>query len=155
MKRILLFALMLTAACAHQTPIALDQHATDYVKLNLALGIHDADWVDAYYGPPEWREQAKTENKPVAAIHAEAALLRETIQRTPVPADRMLALRRNYLIEQLGALVTKAEMLQGKKFPFEEEARLLYGVTPARRNDAFFAEATATLEKELPGDAPL
>ena len=155
MKRILLVALMLTAACAHQTPIALDQHATDYVKLNLALGVHDADWVDAYYGPAEWREQAKTENKPIAAIHAEAALLRETIQRTPVPADRMLGLRRNYLIEQLGALVTKAEMLQGKKFPFEEEARLLYGVTPARRNDAFFAEATATLEKELPGSAPL
>lgn len=155
MKRILLLVVVLTAACAHRTPVALDQHAGDYVRLNLALGQHDADWVDAYYGPPEWREQAKTENKPVAAIHAEASALRETIRRTPVPAERMLALRRNYLIEQLGALVTKAEMLQGKKFSFEEEARLLYGVTPERRPDSYFAEAVASLEKELPGSGPL
>ncbi|HYC91043.1 MAG TPA: hypothetical protein VEO54_17630 [Thermoanaerobaculia bacterium] len=155
MKRILLLVVVLTAACAHQAPISLDQHANDYVKLNLALGQHDADWVDAYYGPPEWREQAKTENKTVAAIHAEATALRETIQRTPVPADRLLALRRSYLIEQLGALVTKAEMLQGKKFPFEEEARLLYGVTPERRPDSYFADAVASLEKELPGSGPL
>jgi hypothetical protein len=155
MNRSLMLAALLTAACAHQTPVALDQHATDYVKLNLALGQHDADWVDAYYGPPEWREQAKSDNKPVAAIHAQAAALRETIQRTPVPRDRMLALRRNYLIEQLGALVTKAEMLQGKKLPFEEEARLLYGATPERRSDQFFADAVSQLEKELPGSGPL
>ena len=155
MKRILLLAALLTAACAHQAPIALDQHATEYVKLNLALGQHDADWVDAYYGPPEWREQAKSDNKPLATIHAQGSALRETIRRTPVPRDRMLALRRNYLIEQLGALVTRTEMLQGKKFPFEEEARLLYGVTPERRSDAFFAEAVQSLEKELPGTAPL
>jgi hypothetical protein len=155
MKRVLLVVLLLTAACAHQTPVPLDQHAAQYVKLNLALGQHDADWVDAYYGPPEWREQAKSENKPVAAIHAEASALRETIQRTPAAAGRMLALRRNYLVEQLGALITKAEMLQGKKFPFEEEARRLYGVTPERRPDTFFSEAVTTLEKELPGSGPL
>jgi hypothetical protein len=155
MKRILLLVLLLTAACAHRTPITLDQYAGDYVRLNLALGQHDADWVDAYYGPPEWREQAKRENRSIAGIHAEASALREAIQRTPVPAERMLALRRNYLIEQLGALVTKAEMLQGKKFSFEEEARLLYGVAPERRPDSYFAEAVATLEKELPGSGPL
>jgi hypothetical protein len=155
MKRILFVVVLLAAACAHQTPTTLDQHATDYVKLNLALGQHDADWVDAYYGPPEWREQAKSENRPLPAIHAQATTLRETILRTPVPSDRMPALRRNYLIEQLGALVTKAEMLQGKKFSFEEEARLLYGVTPERRSDALFSDAVTTLEQELPGPEPL
>src|SRR6266516_848510 len=33
--------------------------AERYVKLVLALGEHDTDYVDAYYGPPEWREAAK------------------------------------------------------------------------------------------------
>ena len=33
--------------------------AERYVKLVLAMGEHDADYVDAYYGPPEWREAAK------------------------------------------------------------------------------------------------
>ncbi len=147
---------ILTAACATQAPPpSLDAPAANYVKLALALGEHDTDWVDAYYGPPEWREAVKAEKKSVAEIHAAASALRDEVQRVPVPRDHMLALRRNYLIEQLGALITKAEMLEGKKFMFEEEARRLYGVTPPRHDDAFFANAIAALEKELPGDGPL
>lgn len=156
MKRITTIVfLFLTAACAHQPVPSLDAPAEQYVKLALALGEHDTDWVDAYYGPPEWRETVKAQRKSLADIHAEAAALRETLQRVPVPQDRLLALRRNYLIEQLGATITKAEMLQGKKFTFEEEARLLYGVTPPRHDDAFFADAIAGLEKELPGSGSL
>ena len=147
--------LLLLAACAHHPPVSLDPLAESYVKLNLALGEHDADWVDAYYGPPEWRETAKSEKTSLADIHAEATTLRESVRSTPESRDRMLALRRNYLIEQLGALITKAEMLQGKKFGFEEEARLLYGVTPARRADKFFADALTDLERELPGPGTL
>jgi hypothetical protein len=155
MKKLVLLALFLTA-CAHQLPApSMDAHATNYVHLALALGEHDADWVDAYYGPPEWREQAKSEKKSLDAIHAEATALRATVQNVPVPRERILALRRNYLLEQLEALITRTEMLQGKKFTFEEEAQRLYGATPIRRDDAFFANALAQLEKELPGDAPL
>ena len=151
------FALVLFAACAHQqqAPASLDAHAETYVKLALALGEHDADWVDAYYGPPEWREAVKAEKKSIADIHAQASTLRAAIQRVPLPSDRMLALRRNYLIEQLGAVITKAEMLEGKKFPFDEEARRLYGVVPPRHDDAFFLNAIASLEQELPGQGPL
>jgi hypothetical protein len=133
MKRLSAIALLfLTAACAHQHQPApsFDDHAAKYVRLALALGEHDADYVDAYYGPPEWREAVKAEKKSLAAIHAEATALREAVRSVPVPRDRMLALRRNYLNEQLGALITKTEMLQGKTFPFSEEARRLYGVTP-------------------------
>lgn len=146
---------ILTASCAHQPSSTLDAPATSYVKLALALGEHDADWVDAYYGPPEWREAVKAEKKSIASIHAEAVALRDAVQGVPVPRDRMHALRHNYLLEQLGALATKAEMLQGTKLPFDEEARRLYGVTPPRHDDAFFANAIAALEKELPGAAPL
>lgn len=157
MKRLIAIVfLFLTAACAHQPAApSLDEHATKYVKLALALGEHDADWVDAYYGPPEWRVAVKAEKKSLAEIHAEATALREAVQSVPVPRDRMLALRRNYLAEQLGAVITKTEMLQGKTFPFSEEARRLYGVTPPRHDDEFFAKAIASLEKELPGDGPL
>ena len=156
MKRIAAFVFFfLTVSCAHLPPPSLDAPAEQYVKLALALGEYDADWVDAYYGPPDWREAVKAEKKSLAAIHDEAAALRASLERTAAPQDRLLALRRNYLIEQLGATVTKAEMLQGKKFTFDEEARLLYGVTPPRHDDAFFAEAIAGLEKELPGEGTL
>ena len=35
------------------------------MKLVLAMGQHDSDYVDAYYGPPEWKKQEK---KPLDAI---------------------------------------------------------------------------------------
>ena len=36
-----------------------DAAAESYVRLVLALGQHDAAFVDAYYGPPEWRTAAE------------------------------------------------------------------------------------------------
>ena len=33
--------------------------AERYVRLVLALGQHDPDYVDAYYGPAEWRTEAR------------------------------------------------------------------------------------------------
>jgi len=158
--RKLIFAatlLLLLQACASSRPARtpLDEHAEDYVRLALALGEHDSDWVDAYYGPPEWREAVKSEKKSLSAIEEAAVLLYATVEQTPVPADRMLALRRNYLLEQLRAVTTKSRLLQGQKLSFDEESELLYGVAAPAREDAFFEEALQALEKELPGPGPL
>ena len=37
----------------------------------LALGQHDPDYVDAFYGPAEWTMQAEKEKKSLNAIGAE------------------------------------------------------------------------------------
>ena len=49
---------------------ALAPIAEAYVKLVLAVGEHDGDYVDAYYGPEEWRESA-SEPVPLAQIRQE------------------------------------------------------------------------------------
>ena len=36
----------------------LETVAESFVKLALALGLHDQDYVDAYFGPAEWRPRA-------------------------------------------------------------------------------------------------
>ena len=46
--------------CASATSSTMDTIAEQYVKLVLALGQHDADYVDAYYGPPEWKKAAES-----------------------------------------------------------------------------------------------
>ena len=46
-------ALQLGKAQDPMTPLA-----ERYVKLVLALGQHDAGYVDAYYGPQGWKDQA-------------------------------------------------------------------------------------------------
>ena len=49
--------------------------AERYVKLVLAVGQHDADYVDAYYGPAEWKADAERQKTPLAEIDADAERL--------------------------------------------------------------------------------
>ena len=50
----------------------MDAIAERYVKLVLAVGQHDADYVDAYYGPAEWKTEAERRKTPLADIDAAA-----------------------------------------------------------------------------------
>ena len=56
-------------------PDPLNPVAERYAHLVLALGQHDPDYVDAFYGPAEWKTQAEKEKKSLDAIGAEAAKL--------------------------------------------------------------------------------
>ncbi|MFZ1976510.1 MAG: hypothetical protein WAV76_01025 [Bacteroidota bacterium] len=49
-------------------PISFDDTAERYVKLVLALGLHDADTVDAYFGPSEWLEEEKARGRKLDQI---------------------------------------------------------------------------------------
>ena len=57
----------------------MNEAAERYVRLVLALGEHDPDYVDAYYGPSRWRDEVKAAQKPLEEIHAEAVALRESM----------------------------------------------------------------------------
>src|ERR1700693_4613088 len=100
--------------------------AESYVKLVLALGRHDADYVDAYYGPPEWNAEAERANRTIADIAGEAGTLLERLAKVPEPAEELDRLRHRYLVRQLSALRARAQMLQGRKFTFDEESLALY-----------------------------
>src|SRR5215471_12090990 len=70
--------------------------AERYAHLVLALGQHDLDYVDAFYGPVEWKTQAEKQKKSLDAIGAEAAELTATLAKMPDAAtsgDEMLRLR--------------------------------------------------------------
>jgi hypothetical protein len=84
-------------------PIALA-----YVRLVLAVGQHDADFVDAYYGPADMRKAAEAEKLPLATIADRARVLEAEIGRAKPPAGKADAdlwrLRQQYLHRQVGAL---------------------------------------------------
>src|ERR1700760_3258794 len=102
--------------------------AERYVKLVLAVGQHDADYVDAFYGPAEWKTEAERRKMPLAEIATAADRLIADIP--PLSAadrgDEMIGLRRDYLKRQLEALRTRVSMLQGTKLTFDEESKALY-----------------------------
>jgi hypothetical protein len=127
--------------------------AERYVKLVLALGQHDADYVDAYYGPPAWRKQAETNKRTLADIDKEgAALLNSLRSATPPPAaEELVRLRHRYLGRQLEALRTRVAMLQGKKLSFDEESKALYDAVAPKTQASTFEQAIDELGKRLPG----
>src|SRR5512133_2153813 len=71
--------------------------AERYTHLVLALGQHDPDYVDAFYGPAEWKTQAEKGKKSLDAIGAEAAELSATLnQDRPSPQSSPLARERRW-----------------------------------------------------------
>ena len=62
--------------------------AERYVRLVLAVGQHDADYVDAYYGPPEWKAEAERRKLPLADIDARGRAAASTNGPPVHDADR-------------------------------------------------------------------
>jgi hypothetical protein len=138
---------------------AMNSIAERYVHLVLALGQHDPDYVDAFYGPAEWKTQAEQEKKSLDAIGTEAAKLSATLTETPIApgtADSNLRqLRREYLHKQLSALAARVQMLRGKKLKFDDESRALYDAVAPTVPDSHFDQIIAQLETKIPGNGPL
>src|SRR5947209_10787709 len=82
MRRILFLFLLcglVASSAGARAADELNAVAEKYAHLVLALGQHDPDYVDAFYGPPEWKTRAEKEKKPLDAIGAEATELRKKL----------------------------------------------------------------------------
>ncbi len=118
MKRhfaLILSTLLVLAACAPcpgaPAPAggmaAMNRAAEAYVRLVLALGRHDPDYVDAYYGPPEWEKGGGSRQAPAPRDpHPRHGPACYPPGCSPASADEMARLRHSYLTRQLQALVS-------------------------------------------------
>jgi len=149
-------SLLLVPACA-QDNNTMNELAERYVRLVLAVGQHDADYVDAYYGPAEWRTEAEAQKLPLAEIASRASALAQAIAaaKPPVTADEMTQLRYQYLARQLDAVRARVSMLTGTKLRFDEESKALYDAVAPTHTEADFAKVLAKLEAMLPGQGTL
>ncbi len=134
----------------------MNRIAESYVKLVLAVGQHDADYVDAYYGPPEWRTEAEAKKRPLPEIRAEAESLIADLQaHPPRESDEILRLRHQYLVRQLQSMVARIDMLAGRKLTFDEESKALYDAVAPTNDAAYFQRILDQLEAAVPGEGPL
>lgn len=133
----------------------MDRVAESYVKLVLAVGQHDADYVDAYYGPPEWRTAAEAQKRPLADLRAEAAGLLEEMQSSSASGDEMERLRHQYLVRQLQSMVSRIDMLSGERLTFDEESQALYDAQAPVNSAEHFQQILDQLEGLVPGEGPL
>jgi len=129
--------------------------AERYVRLVLALGQHDADYVDAYYGPADWKPSG--EKRPLAELGREAVALQEELGRVvPGPEqEELLQLRHRYLVRQLASLQTRIAMLSGTRLTFDQESEALYDAVAPIKTESDFAATLKALDARLPGAGPL
>jgi hypothetical protein len=125
---------------------------TEYIQLAFMLERHFPGYVDAYYGPPELKTRATTGNAPsFAELEDHAAAFGQSIATDPdISSDR-----RTFLEEELGAMRTTIQILEGNVPNIVDEVRLLYGVTPEWIDERAFDMAHNALNEILPGSKPL
>src|SRR5687768_17119616 len=126
---VIVASMVAIAACTPRskpepTKPSMNNIAEQYVRLALAIGQHDPDYVDAYYGPADWKPgEART---PLTEIASRAASLAADLSRVPLPDDELEKLRHEYLTKQLQSMAARVRMLQGERLSFDEESRALY-----------------------------
>jgi hypothetical protein len=135
----------------------MDQLAESYVKLVLAVGQHDRDYVDAYFGPESWKIEAEEAAIPLSAIGDRA---RQTLDAVgalvpSVGEEEMEVLRHRHLTRSLESLIARVELLSGRAMTFDEESRALYDAVAPSHDETHFEEILAQLDELLPGEGPL
>ena len=135
---------------AHVHAATVQDIAERYTRLVLAIGVHDAAYVDAYYGPRQWQDDAAKAAKPLPAIRSEVALALSDLA-SERSADPDEALRLVFLKKQLESMLTRIDMLSGKKFKFDDETAQLYDAVSPHHDRAYYTRIVSQIDKLLPG----
>jgi hypothetical protein len=144
------------AAVTAAPVMAVGDIANAYIKLTLEAGTHEAEYVDAYYGPAGLQEAAKANPRSLAELIVDARALMAAVDAA-VPqvsneADRRRALA---LRGMLVAADTRLQMLQGRKFNFDDEAKGQFATVPDLKPLGHYDPILASLEKLIPGEGAL
>jgi hypothetical protein len=132
----------------------MDDVARIYVGLVLEVGEVDGNYVDAFYGPAAWRDEARARHRSLVAIRADAVAARDRLgDAAPSDGEEVVALRHAYLRGQLASLIARVDQLAGRQLPFDEESRALYDAVAPHHDEAYFAGTLVELAAALPGGA--
>ncbi|MDH5603330.1 MAG: hypothetical protein OEY51_05310 [Cyclobacteriaceae bacterium] len=144
-------------SCTDPKGPSVDDIAGQYVRLVLEIGQYDSDFVDAYYGPEEWKPTGtKGENLPAEDFLARgSSLLSQCHEVDTSGFTRLDHARLIMLQKQLIAVNTKVEMMGGKVYTFDDEAKLLYDAEPPHYSDVHFDSLLSNLDGVLPGEGDL
>ena len=132
---------------------ALDSVADDYIRLTLEAGTHEAEYVDAYYGPAKLLDDAKTAPRSKAELITASRVLIGRLDREILPALSATTDQRRAeaLRGMLVAAETRLQMLEGRKFSFDDEAKGQFATVPDLKPLAFYDPILARLETLIPG----
>ncbi len=148
----------LFTGCSKPEPatVTLDTAAETFVKLALAVGQHDKDYVDAYFGPEVWRTAVESESPGLEQIVVRGRQLSEQIEALPLDdADPETAQRQRRLARTVDSLVARARFLSGERMSFDEESAALFDAVAPVLPEEHFRSIVERLDAALPGEGSI
>jgi hypothetical protein len=146
------------AACQSVEPQGdpMDEIAESFVKLVLAVGQHDIDYVDAYFGPENWRSEAQESALDLEEIRKQAVASLEALRLLdPDRDDDLVAARHLFMGKSLESLIARVDLLSGVPMTFDRESAALYNAVAPTLSAEHFQEVLDQLETRLPGEGPI
>lgn len=157
-KYIVTLVLILVFSCkTNSNDPNIDKVVEDYVRLVLEIGQYDDSFVDAYFGPEEWKPiRDKANMFPLDNfVQGSNKLLNQCDVMLESKDSYVEVARIKMLKKQLIAVRTKVEMIGGKTYTFDEEAKLLYDAEPPHFSASYFDSLLEDLDSLLAGEGNL
>ena len=134
--------------------------AEQYVKLVLNVGLHDPGYVDAYYGPADWKPVDSSivvkDSVQIQKLYDESGKLLDSLDAlSNYKANELESLRYKFLYKQILAVRARISMLAGAAFTFDQETKNLYDIEAPIHSDEFFMKVINELDKVVPGKGDL
>jgi hypothetical protein len=149
-------ALVLSACATMESGMNrdIDGLARDYVRLVLEIDTYEPGYVDAYYGPEDWRVAAKASPRSREDLKAAADRLLAQL-RSVSATDKDSAARARVLAANVSSARFRLDMIDGVRAPFVEEAERLFALRPELKPLSDFDAALARIDAVVPGQGPL
>ncbi len=133
---------------------SLDDMARDYVRLVLEIDAHESGYVDAYFGPKEWRDEARKSPRERKALKDAADALQASLHayRTEDPEQ---AQRAKVLLANTSSARFRLDMIDGRRVKFADEAEKLFALRPELKPLASYEGVLRKIDGIVPGEGPL
>ncbi|MEQ1818735.1 MAG: hypothetical protein ABL871_08995 [Terricaulis sp.] len=156
MRALVFLAALLLAACAPRAEPDLSPFAEAYVRLALEIGTHEEGYIDAYYGPPEWKDEASASPRTTRDLKSAADALSAQIATALGEArDPAVQRRARALAAYVSSARFRLDMIDGERVPFADEAERLFALRPTLRSLESYDAALEQLNALVPGRGAL
>lgn len=139
--------------------IKMNNIAEDYVKLVLEIGTYKSDYVDAYYGPEEWKPEKTNKAVDSTIINSINVKTNELLNRLEdlkyYQATDIEKMRFRALYKQLLSVKSMIFIISGGSFPFDIETKRLYDAEAPHFKMEHFRVILNELDKIVLGEGKL
>ncbi|HCK84246.1 MAG TPA: hypothetical protein DHW63_06935 [Hyphomonadaceae bacterium] len=137
---------------------AIDVAAEQYVRLALEIDTHEEGYVDAYFGPREWRDQARANPRSIYELQRFSWRIEDEVNSVLQDRDDDTRRRAFAMREALRSARFRLDMI-GHDFPWAglgTEAEFLFALKDLPYYEfPHYEPILASIDAMLPGEGPL